>query len=93
MVVKKTLLDYREWPTDNTSAGLVFGEEIGSSYVSSVAVEEGLVVITYGGGAHASIQGKTLILSPDASNLPSVVWSCYSVEIAAKWLPAACRSN
>lgn len=91
--VTEYVQDYREWPTDNSSAGLVAGAEIAGLFVSSVAVEEGLVIITYGGGAHASIQGKTIKLSPDASNLPNVIWSCYSEDIANKWLPAACRSN
>ncbi len=85
--------DYSEWPTDNSAVGLTPANEIAGLYVSGISVQEGEVIVTYGNGAHASIQGKTLVLSPDASNLPTVSWSCYSLEIANKWLPAACRSN
>ena len=91
--VTEFVQDYREWPTDNSAVGLMPAEEIAGAYVSGVSVEGGQVIVTYGYGAHANIQGKTLVHSPDASNLPTVSWNCYSPEIANKWLPAACRSN
>ena len=85
--------DRSEWPSDNASAGLAPATQISGQFVSGVRVDEGVVVVTYGNNAHASIQGHTLTLVPDASNFPTVTWECYSSEIANKWLPAACRSN
>lgn len=91
--VTKYVLENREWPTDNVAAGLVPANEIAGTYVSGVLVEDGLIIVTYGNNAHASIQGQTVTLAPDASNLPTVLWDCHSSGIDNKWLPAACRSN
>jgi len=91
--VTEFVQDRREWPIDNASVGLAPANEISGQYVSGVRVEEGVVVVSYGNNAHASIQGNSLMLVPDASSLPTVSWDCHSSEIANKWLPAACRSN
>ena len=91
--VTEFVQDRRVLPTDNVSAGLVPANQITSLYVSGVLVEDGVIIITYGNNAHASIQGQSVTLVPDASSLPTVSWACYSSEIANKWLPAACRSN
>jgi len=91
--VTKFAQDRHEWPMDNASAGLAPAIEISGQYVSEVRIEEGVVVISYGNNAHTSIKGTSLMLVPDASNLPTVTWDCYSLEIVNKWLPAACRSS
>ncbi len=91
--VTEFVQDRRVLPTDNVSAGLVPANQITGLYVSGVLVEDGVIIITYGNNAHASIQGQSVTLVPDASSLPTVSWACYSSEIANKWLPAACRSN
>ena len=91
--VAEFVQDRREWPMDNASAGLEPASEISGKYVSGVRIEEGVVVISYGNNAHASIQGHSLMLVPDASSLPNISWECHSSEIPNKWLPAACRSN
>ena len=91
--VTEYILDRREYPIDNRSAGLSPANEIVGSYVSSVAIDEGQIVITYGNNAHASIQGRALLLVPDATNMPNVSWSCFSPDLENKWLPAACRSR
>jgi Tfp pilus assembly major pilin PilA len=93
VAVTEFVRDRREWPIDNASAGVAPANEISGQYVSGVRVEEGVVVVSYGNNAHASIQGNSLMIVPDASNLPTVSWDCYSSEIANKWLPAVCRSN
>lgn len=91
--VEEFVQDRREWPMDNASAGLKPANDISGQYVSGVRIEEGVVVISYGNNAHASIQGHSLMLVPDASSLPNISWECYSSEIVKRWLPAACRSN
>lgn len=91
--VAEFVQDRQEWPIDNATAGLAPANEISGKYVSGVRVEGGVVVVSYGNSAHASIQGNTLMLVPDASSLPTVSWDCSSSEIANKWLPAVCRSN
>jgi type IV pilus assembly protein PilA len=90
---KVVVQERREWPTDNGSVGLMPANQITGLYVSEILVEDGVITITYGNNAHTSIQGHSVTLVPDASSLPTVSWNCYSLEIANKWLPAACRSN
>ena len=82
-----------EWPLDNDSVGLIPAGDIRGNYVSSVAVDEGLIVVTYGNNAADAIQGLSIVLVPDASELPLIRWDCYSENIPARWLPAACRGN
>jgi len=79
-------------PTSNTMAGLAAATSIVGKYVSQVEVgAAGLVTITYGSGAHATIQGDDLLMTPDTTNPGSVAWACSSTDLAAKHLPAACR--
>lgn len=91
--VAEFVQERREWPLDNASVGLAPASDISGQYVSAVRIEEGVVVISYGNNAHASIQGHSLMLVPDASVPPNVSWECYSSDIANKWLPSACRSD
>jgi len=84
--------DRGSYPADNQSAGLWPPNEIQNKYVSGVTVNNGDVLITYGNDAHSSIQGRSIIIVPNELNPGAVSWSCYSSEIANKWLPAACRS-
>lgn len=93
IAVTEFVQDFSEWPTDNESAGLSPSEQISGKYVIGVSIEDGVVIISYGNNAHASIQGQSLMLVPDASSLPRVTWDCYSPDLANKWLPATCRSN
>lgn len=81
------------WPKDNYAIGLAPANEIVGNYVSGVSVEDGVVVVTYGNSAQASIQGHSIWFEPDASNLPNVSWNCYRSDIANVWLPAVCRSD
>jgi len=89
--VTEYVADNREFPLDNHAAGLAPADQISGKYVSSVRVDEGQIVVTYGNYAHGAIVGQTLYLIPDASNYPSVSWTCYSQDLADKLLPAACR--
>ncbi len=80
------------WPADNQAAGLDNAAAIRGTYVESVLIDSGVIVVTYGGeSAHEALQGKQLILNPDADLLPAIEWICYSPDIPSKHLPAMCR--
>ncbi|HET9472757.1 MAG TPA: pilin, partial [Steroidobacteraceae bacterium] len=76
-------------------------------YVTSVEVDTGSVVITYGNAANSNIAGKRLVLLPGLSNDGELVWACanaplpegvragdgpYGSEVPDKYLPSACRA-
>ena len=80
------------WPADNQAAGLDSAAAMRGTYVESVLIDSGVIVVTYGGeSAHEALQGKQLILNPDADLLPAIEWICYSPDIPSKHLPAMCR--
>ncbi len=86
--------DRGAWPVNNDQAGLdATPTNIKGKYVKSVAVgAAGVVTVTYGIDAHATLlAGKTLTLTPtDAGG--SVTWACSSAaSLPDKHLPAACR--
>jgi type IV pilus assembly protein PilA len=66
-------------PADNTAAGLPPAEKIVNNFISSVAVENGAIHITFGNRVNAQIKGKMLTLRPavveDAPVVP-VTWVC-----------------
>ena len=81
------------FPTNNTIAGLSAADEIKGKYVESVTVGAlGVVTVTYGTGAHATIKNKSIQMTP-TTHAGSVEWACTSAtgNIANKHLPAACR--
>ena len=87
---------YREhgaWPVDNAAAGIAGPRELGGRQVDSVAIDSGVIIVTYGRSGQRSLQGKRLILNPDADRLPAVEWICFSPDIPARLLPAACRGQ
>jgi len=89
--VSEFYMDTGNFPADNESAGLYDANSITGNYVTSVAVYEGTVVVTYGNNAHMILSGQELVLEPQGSGDYGVEWNCYSVDIAGKHLPAACR--
>jgi type IV pilus assembly protein PilA len=78
-------------PGDNTEAGLAASGDIQGKYVGSVDATDGIITVTYGNSAHATISGQDLLMTADTTAAGSVQWICSSVDIAAKHLPAACR--
>ena len=66
-------------PADNASADLPVPEKIVNNYVSSLAVQDGAIQITFGNGVNSVIAGKVLTLRPavveDAPIVP-VAWVC-----------------
>ena len=82
--------DHGQFPSDNVSAGLPLATDIQGKYVSSVRVDAGEIIVTFGNDANSDIQGKTLILRPERSdNL--VKWVCLSLDIESRNVPSACR--
>ena len=89
-------------PTTNLEAGLEACGGIQGNYVVSVAVNvdcgaagpAGVITVTYGNQAHATIAGQSITLTPNVANAGSVAWTCASPGqvIANKHLPAACRT-
>lgn len=80
--ITTAFVDNGEAPIDRVSAGLsVNATDSTGTYVTSIDVSNGTLVITYGGGASALITGQTVTLTPYESGDLSVVWRCgYSVQ-------------
>ena len=91
--VTEFFMDRGTMPATNALAGLEAAANIQGKYVTLVTVAGGVITVTYGNDAHATIIGSTLRLSPDTSGAGSVQWICDSAaaSIADKHLPAACR--
>lgn len=72
-------LDTHTLPADNAAAGLPPADKIVNNYISSVAVVNGAIQVTFGNSVHPNIAGKVLSLRPavveDAPVVP-VAWVC-----------------
>jgi type IV pilus assembly protein PilA len=77
-------------PQLNSNAGLAVADEISGTYVSSVRVSGGLIVVEYGNDANAIIAGETLLVSP-ITNSGSIAWNCKPGSLETKYLPSDCR--
>jgi len=79
--VTTSFVDHGEAPADRTTAGLsVNATDSSGTYVTSIDVTDGVIVVTYGGSASDLISGLTVTLTPYESGDLSVVWRCgYSV--------------
>ena len=77
----------QSFPADNAAAGLPVADKIVSNYVSSLAVRDGAIHLTFGNRASGAISGKVLSLRPavveDAPIVP-VAWVCGSAEAPDK---------
>lgn len=75
------------FPADNASAGLPSADKIVNNYISSIAVNDGAIQVTFGNSANRAISGKILTLRPavveDAPIVP-VAWVCGYAEGPAK---------
>lgn len=84
------------YPTSgNPSYGLPTAASISGNYVSSIAAAgtTGVVTIEYRELSLGKVDsGDTVILVPDTSKPGVMNWKCSSTTIAAKFLPANCRS-
>jgi type IV pilus assembly protein PilA len=67
------------FPSNNAAAGLPVADKIVNNYISSVAVENGAIHITFGNHANRAIVGKILSLRPavvDDAPIVPVTWVC-----------------
>lgn len=99
IAVTEHFQDRGTMPATNALAGLADAGDIEGNYVSSVAVVDGVITVTYSSAAPQSandiINGQTLILEPDTTNPGSITWDCKIATaggtVVAKHRPAACR--
>jgi type IV pilus assembly protein PilA len=85
--IAATWASTQSFPADNAAAGLPVADKIVSNYVSSLAVRDGAIHLTFGNRASGAISGKVLSLRPavveDAPIVP-VAWVCGSAEAPDK---------
>jgi type IV pilus assembly protein PilA len=75
--VATSFLDDGQAPANRAAAGLsANATDTSGSYVTSIAVTNGVLVITYGNNASALINGLTLTMTPYETVDLSVVWRC-----------------
>ncbi len=77
--VAASWLAIHDFPLDNAAAGLPVADKIVSNLVSSVAIENGAIHITFGNRANGLIKGKILTLRPavvDDAPIVPVSWVC-----------------
>ena len=66
-------------PVDNAEAGLPPATSIVNNFVSSVAVESGVIQVTFGNRANAAIRGQILSFRPgvvEAAPVVPITWVC-----------------
>ena len=75
------------FPADNAAAGLPTPDKMVNNYVASVAINDGVIEVTFGNNAHKEIRGKVLTIRPavveDAPIVP-VAWVCGYAGVPAK---------
>jgi Tfp pilus assembly major pilin PilA len=68
-------------PRDRRAAGLPASpESTAGRYVEAIAVERGVITITYGNEANAVLHGTTLVMTPFATPNGDIVWTCGYAE-------------
>ncbi len=82
----------RSLPYDNAEADLADPEDISGTYVDSVSVESGTIIVTFGRSANTTISGMSIYLVPEPLAGGGLEWACERGEIDRKWVPASCRS-
>ncbi len=73
-----------KFPSDNTVAGIPAADKIIGNYVTSVAIVDGGVNMTFGNNANAVIKGKVLSIRPayvvDTPSVP-LAWVCAGMPV------------
>lgn len=73
-----------KFPVDNTEASLPPADKIVGSFLSSVTVRDGVLVLVFGNGANPLLKGKQLALRPayvpDYPQVP-LVWVCAGAAV------------
>jgi len=81
------------WPTSNADAGLSAPVTFLNASVASVGITpsgNGDILITYSTGAHPSLTGNTVLLTP-TNNGGNISWECASSDIEQRYLPFGCK--
>ena len=76
-------------PTDNAVVGIGAPETFAGKYVSSVAIKDGVVEVTFGNQAAPILRDKHLLFIPSREN-SDVTWTCGSSDIAKFIYTTAC---
>jgi len=75
------------FPADNAAAGLPPADKIVGNYVSSVAVQDGAINMTFGNRINSTLRGKVLTFRPavvvDAPAVP-IAWVCGNASVPDK---------
>jgi type IV pilus assembly protein PilA len=74
--IAETFSQTGTWPDDNTQAGIGAAAEITGKYVTNETIDNGTIVLTFGGQANQAIDGKMLSIRPAVSVNNDVVWVC-----------------
>jgi type IV pilus assembly protein PilA len=75
--IMDAFLNTGEAPADRTAAGMTANAtDTSGKYVSSVEVDDGVVVVTFGNDVNAVIGNRTLTLTPYETVGSGVVWRC-----------------
>jgi type IV pilus assembly protein PilA len=88
--VTQYIASHGAMPEDNAAAGMSRPDQITGKYVSSVAVRDGQVVVTFGDSAEPPIRGEHLVMVPQGDT-SALHWQCRSPDIQVKYLPQSCR--
>ena len=76
-----------KFPADNVEASLPPPDKIVGSFLSSVTVQDGALVLVFGNGANPMLKGKRLSLRPayvpDYPDVP-LVWICAGAAVPEK---------
>ena len=81
--IAETFSQTGTWPNDNTAAGVGAATEITGKYVTNETINNGTIVLTYGGQANAAVATKTLSIRPAVSVNNDVVWVCGDAALPA----------
>jgi type IV pilus assembly protein PilA len=78
--VAEVYADRGEWPANRVEAGIVDADNAetipSGKYVKDVNVQNGTIVITFGGQANTNIQDDVLAIRPRVSANDDVIWLC-----------------
>lgn len=77
-------------PRSNADLGLPRPEDIRARYVTSVRIDAGMLVVTYGNEASDAIRGGHVVIRP-AGYATKLQWRCTSPDIDARYLPSQCH--
>ena len=73
------------WPAVNSDAGLGSATTIQGKYVSSIAVTNGGITVTYGNEVNSKIDTLTVGLTPGNSTNGDVIWKCGRAGNPSGW--------